>query len=410
MRLSELFTKTLREDPKDETSINAKLLERGGFIYKNSAGIYTFLPLGWRVIGKIIKIIREEMDIIGGQELFLPALVDKKYMKPTARWDVEIGFEARGKEEKGANFILGWTHEEVIANIAAKYISSYKDLPFAAYQIQTKFRNEPRAKSGLLRGREFLMKDLYSFHPSEENFNQYYKTVKGAYEKIFHRCGLKTIYTVAGGGPFTALETHEFQAISPVGEDTILVCSKCEYAENIEISKLKNGDECPKCGGKVNEQKSIELGNIFPLGTKYAEAFNLKFTDENGNKKYAVMGSYGIGLGRLMGAIVELHHDANGIIWPKSVAPFKAHLVALDGVAKEAEKIYENLLRNNKEVLYDDRKDKTAGEKFSDADLLGIPFRIVISKKTLEKESAEIKKREGKEEKLEPLTSFADLL
>ncbi|MBI4050354.1 MAG: hypothetical protein HY396_00035 [Candidatus Doudnabacteria bacterium] len=390
MKQSELFTKTLKEAPKDEVSVNAKLLARGGFIYKNSAGIYTMLPLGWRVIQKIADIIREEMNVIGGQEMFMPALVERRYLDATDRWDVEIGFEVRGKKEDQANFVLGWTHEEVLTAIVAKYIKSYKDLPFAAYQIQTKFRNEPRAKSGLLRGREFIMKDLYSFHATEEDFRQYYDVVRAAYYKVFERCGLQTIYTESAGGAFTASNTHEFQVPTPAGEDTIFVCQKCEYAENSEISKLREGSKCPRCGNKVEEKKSIEVGNIFPLGTKYSEAVNLTYLGKDGKKHLVVMGSYGIGVGRTMGAIVEVFHDEKGIIWPENMAPFKVHLLAL-GV--DAYKIYEALLKAGIEVLYDDREE-TAGVKFADADLIGIPYRAVVSEKTQKVGKIEIKKRQ----------------
>lgn len=410
MKLSKLFTRTARENPKDEASVNAQLLERGGFIYKNSAGVYTFLPLGWRVIEKIARIIREEMNKIGGVEMLMPALVEKKYLDATKRWDVGIGFEAKGKEEKKAGFVLGWTHEEVLTEIASKFVSSYKDLPFAAYQIQTKFRNEPRAKSGLLRGREFMMKDLYSFHDSEEDLWKYYDEVKEAYLRIFHRCGLEAIYTVAAGGDFTVSNTHEFQVVAAVGEDTIFVCEKCGYAENAEISNLKTGDACPKCGGEMIEKKTIEVGNIFPLGTKYSNAFNLQFVNEAGKKDYVVMGSYGIGLGRVMGAVVEVYHDEEGVIWPESVAPFKIHLIALEGAEKEADDIYEKILHGGGEILYDDCNDKTAGEKFADADLIGCPLRVVVSGKTLQEKSVEVKMRQEKSAKLLPLTKVLDLL
>jgi len=390
MRQSELFAKTRKEAPKDETSKNAQLLERAGFIYKNSAGIYSFLPLGWRVLDKIAGIIREEMNAIGGQEMFMPAMVEKKYLDTSGRWDVLIGFEIKGKKEDKANFTLGWTHEEVLTEIVSKYINSYKDLPFSAYQIQTKFRNEPRVKSGLLRDREFIMKDLYSFHADEKDLEKFYNIVKNAYFKIFERCGLKSYYTLAAGGDFTASNTHEFQVATPVGEDTIFLCSQCEYAENKEISKLKDGGKCPKCRGKIHEEKSIEVGNIFPLGTKYSEAFNLKYVDEKRNKKFVVMGSYGIGLGRVMGTIVEIFHDKKGIIWPESVAPFKVHLIELKGVS--AEKIYKDLIKRGVEVLYDDR-DVSAGEKFADADLIGIPYRMVVSEKTIKENKVEVKNR-----------------
>ncbi|MEK7151246.1 MAG: aminoacyl--tRNA ligase-related protein [Patescibacteria group bacterium] len=400
MKLSQLFTKTTRENPADETSINAQLLERGGFVYKNSAGVYTFLPLGWRVMQKIATIIREEMNKIGGQEMFMPALVEKKYWDATGRWDVEVGFEARGKEEKTANFVLGWSHEDILTAIVSRYVSSYKDLPFASYQIQTKFRNEPRAKSGLLRGREFMMKDLYSFHTSEEDLQRYYEEAKGAYHKIFHRCGLKAIYTLAAGGVFTANNTHEFQVVSDVGEDTIFVCSKCEYSENKEISKLEDGDQCPKCKGKIEKFKSIEVGNIFPYGDKYSKAINLQYTDELGDKKYVITGAYGIGLSRLMGTLVEVHHDENGPIWPEAVAPFRAHLIALTGAEIAAHELYEKLVHNGVDVLYDDRSDKTAGEKFADADLIGCSIRLVVSAKTLQQNGVEVKRRNEKEVKL----------
>lgn len=405
MKFSQLFTKTVREAPADEVAKNAQLLIRGGFIYKNSAGVYSFLPLGWRVMGKIIKIIREEMDAIGGQEMFMPAMVEKKYLEATDRWNLDVGFDVITKKNPEAGFALGWTHEEVLSAIASKYVSSYKDLPFAAYQIQTKFRNEARAKSGLLRGKEFMMKDLYSFHADEKSLFEYYEKVKEAYLKVFNRCHLRAIYTVAGGGAFTISNTHEFQVLSGVGEDKIMLCSQCEYAENIEISKLKEKDKCPKCGGGggMFEEKAIEAGNIFPLGTKYSEAFNLKYIAPDGESKFVVMGSYGIGVSRLMAVIAEVHNDEKGIIWPETVAPLKYHLIALDGKNEEAEKIYEALTKRGEEVLFDDREDKTAGEKFADADLIGCPVRIVISEKTLAKNSVEIKKRNKKEVELVPL-------
>lgn len=410
MKLSQIFTKTVKENPKDEVSVNAQLLERAGFVYKNSAGIYTYLPLGWKVLQKIAAIIREEMNDVGGQEIFMPALVEKKYLDATGRWDVEVGFEARGKKEDKSSFVMGWSHEEVLTEITSKFISSYKDLPFSAYQIQTKFRNEPRAKSGLLRGREFMMKDLYSFHTNEADLWRYYGEVKDAYLRIFSRCGLRAIYTLAAGGDFTTSNTHEFQVLTPVGEDIIYLCSKCGYAENSEISKLKAGDKCPKCGGGITEEKAVEVGNIFPLGTKYSKPFNLQFINESGEKEHVIMGSYGIGLGRLMGTIVEIYHDDKGAIWPENVAPFYAHLIALEGAKERADEIYGELTRAGVEVLYDDRSDKTAGEKFADADLMGCPVRLVISEKTLKEESVEMKKRTEAKPGLVSLTEIAKML
>lgn len=405
MRLSQLFTKTLREAPADEIAFNAQYLIRGGFVYKNSAGIYTYLPLGFRVMRKIKNIIREEMDAIGGQEMFMQALVEKKYMEPTGRWDLDVGFFAKGREDKEANFVMGWSHEEVLTAIASKYVSSYKDLPFSAYQIQTKFRNEPRAKSGLLRGREFMMKDLYSFHASDADLAAYYEKAKDAYFKIFNRCGLKAVYTLAGGGMFTENFTHEFQVLSEVGEDTIMLCSECEYAENVEISKLKEGDACPKCpsvssgqaAGKIKKEKSIEVGNIFKYGPKYSEKLALYFTDEKGVKYPVLSGAYGIGVSRLMATVVETHNDGVGIVWPESIAPYKVHLIVLDEKKEESEKVYRDLTAKGVEVLYDDRDDKSAGEKFTDADLIGCPIRVVVSKKTVEKNSAELKQRNKNE-------------
>ena len=405
MNLSNVFTKPSREAPSDEPSKNAQFLIRGGFVFKNSAGIYSFLPLGWKVVQKIINIVREEMNAIDGQEMFMPALVEKKYMEPTGRWNLDVGFRVGDWEllheenNKKGDFVLGWSHEEVLTSIASKYVSSYKDLPFAAYQIQTKFRNEARAKSGLLRGREFMMKDLYSFHASEEDLSDYYEKAKGAYFNVFNRCGLRSFYTLASGGVFTEKFTHEFQVISDIGEDTIYVCDKCEYAENKEIAKLEDGDKCPKCGSKISEKKSIEVGNIFNNGTKYSEALGLNFTDEKGDKHPVVMGAYGIGISRLMATIVEIHNDEKGIIWPENIAPYKVHLISLDQ-NKEAGKIFDDLQKSSVEVLYDDREDKTAGEKFVDADLIGCPVRIVVSKKTLEKDSVELKLRNEKEAKL----------
>lgn len=395
MLQSKLFTKIERSFPKGEESPNAKFLERAGFAYKNSAGVYSYLPLGWRVIQKISNIIREEMDAIGGQEMLMAALHDKHYLKATGRWDVDVVFKVLSGGDKEPSFNISWTHEEIIAEIAKKYVSSYRDLPFAAYQIQTKFRHEPRAKSGLLRGREFLMKDLYSFHATEEDLFKYYDEVAKAYAKVFERCGVKAYYTLASGGDFTISNTHEFQVASEVGEDTIYACDSCMYAENSEVSKLKGGDKCPKCGKKVSEIKSIEVGNIFPLGTKYSEAFNLDFLDKNGEKKPVVMGSYGIGVSRLMATAVEVHHDEKGIIWPEAIAPFRVHLLALG--KSSAKDLYNDLQKKNIEVLYDDRE-VSPGEKLVEADLVGLPFRAVVSEKTGGK--IEVKRRTEKDAKL----------
>ncbi|KKW16353.1 MAG: Prolyl-tRNA synthetase [Parcubacteria group bacterium GW2011_GWA1_50_14] len=405
MRQSKLFTKAERTSPKDEVAKNAKLLARAGFVRKLSAGIYAYLPLGWRVMNKIMGIIREEMNAIGGQEMFMPAMVEKKYMEATGRWGLDVGFEVGAKGEKNAAYTLGWTHEEVLTVIASKFVGSYKDLPFYAYQIQTKFRNEARPQGGLIRTKEFLMKDLYSFHASEKDLLRYYEEVKQAYFRIFERCGLKTLYTIAAGGDFTISNTHEFQVLSEVGEDMIFYCEKCEYSENSEISKLNDGSKCPKCGGNIQKGRAIEAGNIFPLGTKYAEAFGLSFLDKEGKKQPVVMGSYGIGVGRLMGTIAEVLSDEEGLVWPVSVAPFAVHLLDLGG--SRAETVYGDLQKAGISVLFDDRA-ISPGEKLVESALIGIPFRAVTSERTGEK--IELKLRNEKETKLVTLSELTKIL
>ncbi|MCK5465878.1 prolyl-tRNA synthetase [Candidatus Parcubacteria bacterium] len=394
MRQSKLFGQTIKEVPKDETSINAQLLLRGGFVDKSMAGVYTYLPLGLRVLNKIENIIREEINAIGGQEILMPALQNKEDWKITGRWDIDVMMKVKTFFDK--EYGLGWTHEEVVTPLAKKYIKSYKDFPFYLYQIQTKFRSEKRAKSGILRGREFSMKDLYSFHTNEEDLNKFYDLAKEAYFKIFERVGVKnkTYLTFASGGDFSKY-SHEFQTLSSAGEDTIYICDKCKIAINKEIVE-NNQPECPQCKNKnLKEEKAIETGNIFKLKTKFTEAFNFKFLDEKGKENLVLMGCYGLGLTRLMGTIVEIFNDQNGIIWPESIAPYKVHLVHLGNeteVIEEAEKIYNALQKEKIEVLYDDRKE-SAGVKFKDSDLIGIPLRIVVSEKTLKKNSVEVKKR-----------------
>ena len=404
MRQSSLFTKTSKTAPSDAVSANAALLERGGFVYKNSAGVYSYLPLGLRVIKKIADIVREEMDALGSAELLMPALVEKKYLDATKRWDVEVGYRARGIGETIDAFALGWTHEEVLTEIASHHISSYRDLPFSAYQVQTKFRNEARAKSGILRGKEFIMKDMYSFHASQEDFEAFYEKTKVAYANVFRRCGLDAYCTQAAGGAFTGNITHEFQVVSSVGEDIIYACSKCRYAENKEVATVAAGDACPKCKGAIEEKMAIEVGNIFPLGTKYSDAFNVKFIGEDGTKKPVIMGSYGIGVSRLMGTIAEVFHDDAGLIWPASVAPFAVHLLDFTKSGDTAKEVYEALQKQGVAVLWDDRQ-TSAGDKLATADLLGIPVRAVISEKTGGK--IEIKRRDSAETKL---GTIADLI
>ncbi|MEK7208605.1 MAG: aminoacyl--tRNA ligase-related protein [Patescibacteria group bacterium] len=407
MRQSQLFTKTRKEAPSDEVAKNAKLLIRAGYIHKEMAGVYSFLPLGLRVQNKIVGIIREEMNAIGGQELHMTALQDPEIWKKSGRWDeksVDSWFKTKVKN--GGEVGLGFTHEEPLTRIMTGHVRSYKDLPFSVYQFQTKFRNEERAKSGILRTREFLMKDLYSFSQDEKEHEAFYKRAIAAYKKIFSRAGIgeKTYLTFASGGNFSRY-SHEFQTITDAGEDAIHLCEQCRVAVNEEIIKEQNA--CPECSSKkLSAQTTVEVGNIFTLGTRFSEALGLTYLDEKGASRPVFMGSYGIGPGRLMGTIVELFADDKGIVWPEAVAPFQVHLVSIAGadgakVGREADKLYEALTRKGEkgrngekgvEVLYDDRALR-AGEKFADADLLGIPLRIVISEKTLADGKFELKDR-----------------
>lgn len=400
MKQSHLFTKTRKEAPKDEVSRNAQLLTMGGFVNKEMAGVYDYLPLGLRVLRKIENIIREEMNAIGGQEVLLTTLQDPEPWKKSGRWEddvIDIWFKT--KLANGAEAGIGNTHEEPLTALMDQYVSSYKELPRYIYQIQNKFRNELRAKSGLMRGREFLMKDLYSFSRTEEELEEFYELCADAYMKIFKRACLedKTYRTFASGGAFSKF-SDEFQTLSEAGEDTIFV----DEDKNIAVNKEVFTDDVLKELGldkkKLVEKKSIEVGNIFKLGTKYSEALGLAYLDENGEKHTVVMGSYGIGLGRLMGTIVEVYNDDNGIIWPEEIAPFKVHLLALsqEGEAREkADELYDKLLAEGVEVLYDDRQEATAGQMFADADLIGIPYRVVVSEKSLKAGGAEIKRRDS---------------
>lgn len=408
MRYSQLFGKTRKTAPSDADSANARLLEQGGFVDQLMAGVYTYMPLGLRVLKKIQNIIREEMNAIGGQEVLMPALTPAEPWKTTGRWEdpgpeVMFQFKGRGDRDMG----LGWTHEEVITPLAKQYINSYRDLPLALYQIQDKFRNEPRAKSGLLRGREFSMKDLYSFHADEEDFNAFYEKAREAYHRIFERCGLNAIYTKASGGAFSKY-SHEFQVLTPSGEDIIFQCEGCNESLNREIAEdMKDGDPCPGCKEPVKEGKAIEVGNIFPLKTRFTDAFGVKYNDADGKQKEVLMGCYGIGPSRVMGAVVEVHHDENGILWPAEVAPFDAHVVMLhakdDAMQKRIDETVEALEKavkeKGKELLIDDRN-MQAGAKFADADLIGCPVRIVVSAKTLEQDGVGWKERSGDQEEI----------
>ncbi len=389
MKQSQLFLKTRKEVPADADSINASYLVRAGFVHKHMAGAYALLPLGLRVYKKIEKIIREEMDAVGGQEILMNVLQPKELWQETGRWESAIDVFYKLTDSRGKELNLAPTHEEEVTDIVRKNIRSYKDLPFALYQIQTKFRNEPRVKSGLLRGREFIMKDMYSFATDDAQHEKFYQATIPAYFNIFKRFGLDAKIVEASGGIFSKY-SHEFQVLTAVGEDTIYYCDKCDFAQNKEISEVKEGDKCPKCGAEVKVAKGIEVGNIFPLKTKFSKPMNATYLDKEGKEKDFVMGCYGIGLTRALATVVEVKYDMtkNRMVWPKEIAPYAVHLISLNQ-NDETDKIYEELKKAGVEVLYDDR-DASAGQKFAEADLVGCPKRIVVSKKSLENGGVEL--------------------
>lgn len=407
--MSTLFTKTLKDAPQDAESANARYLIRGGFVDQHMAGVYSYLPLGLKVLRKVQEIVREEMDAIGGQEILMPALLSAEPWKTSGRWSdpgPEVMFQFKGAGDRDVG--LGWTHEEIITPLVQKFVNSYQDLPVFVYQIQDKFRNELRAKSGILRGREFNMKDLYSFHATEEELEAYYDKVLEAYKRVFTRCGITALPTEASGGAFSKV-SHEFQMPTESGEDTIYVNQAGDYAWNKEIAPdLKDGDMAPDGSGPVKEMKAIEVGNIFKLKTRFTEPFKMMFMDEDGKQKPVQMGCYGIGPSRVVGSVVETHHDDRGIIWPKSIAPFQVHLISLSSkdeskqeeIRSTAESLYDDLMKEGIDVLWDDRTSLSAGAKFADADLMGMPLRLVVSEKTLAENSIEWKLRESKDSRL----------
>lgn len=406
---SRLFTKTRREDPKDEVSKNAKLLIRAGFIHKEMAGVYSFLPLGLRVLNKINDIIREEMNALGATELELTALQNPALYDKTDRWDndkVDIWFKT--DLQTGGELGLGFTHEEAVTELMKEHISSYKDLPRAVYQIQNKFRNEIRAKSGILRGREFPMKDLYSFNATEEDLDDFYDKAKGAYERIFERVGLGdlTFVTFASGGVFSKY-SHEFQTLCEAGEDLIYLSEEKKLAINKEVLTDETLAELGLAREELVEKKAIEVGNIFKLGTRFSEPLGLYYKNEKGESKPVVMGCYGIGPGRLMGTVVEVTANDKGLLWPRAIAPFDVHLIVLgketelagkeddsnlNEVAKTALEIYNELTAGGTEVLCDDRELST-GEKLADADLLGLPYRLIVSDRAIKEGKFELTDR-----------------
>ena len=405
MRYSHLFAKTTKSAPHDADSVNAALLTQSGFVRQEMAGVYSWMPLGLRVLRKVETIIRDELNALGAQEILMPALQSKEAWLQSGRWDsVDVLFKV--PSQTGKEYGLGPTHEEVVTPLVQSCVRSYRDLPLAVYQIQSKFRDELRAKSGVMRGREFGMKDLYSFHATQEDLEAFYANAIKAYLRIFTRCGVDAKVVEASGGSFSKKMSHEFQVLTDAGEDLVLTSPSWMFGQNKEVSTLQEGDPCPDHPEeKLEWRKGVEVGNVFDLGTKFTEAFHVEFSDEAGERRTALMGCYGIGTTRLVGTIVEASHDERGMIWPKTVAPFHVHLVSLRAkdpesnarVMEHAQGLYEALTRAGVEVLWDDRADVSPGEKFADADLIGIPLRLVLSERTLATESVEWKFRASQE-------------
>lgn len=405
MKQSNLFGRTAKAAPKNSETISHQFLVRGGFIDQLSAGIWTFLPLGLRVFRNIENIVREEINGISGQEVFLPTLQPKELWHQSGRWDNMEPPLFKLKDVHKKEFALGSTHEEVITDLVKRNVNSYKQLPLYLYQIQNKFRNEIRVSGGLLRVREFIMKDLYSFHADEADLDRYYNEVAKAYQKIFERLNLEIKVVEAEAGSIGGNYCHEFMALCPSGEDKILICERCKEAINREAAEGRA--KCSKCGQPFKIVQGIEVAHIFKLGLKYSEKMGAKFTDKDGREKYMPMGCYGLGLGRLMATIIEVHHDQNGIIWPASVSPFKVHLLNLGQNTKKGGKLYEKLIKEKIDVLYDER-DVSPAIKLKDADLLGISLRAVISEKTADK--IEIKYRAQEKAELVSEQKFITLL
>ena len=402
MRVSKLFTKTSKTAPADEVAKNAQLLIRAGYIHKEMAGVYTYLPLGKIVLDKIVQIIREEMNAVGGMEMSLTALQQKDAWEASGRWDdkvMDVWFKT--KLANGSEVGLAPTHEEPLTNLMKNFIHSYKDLPAYPYQFQTKFRNELRSKSGLMRGREFLMKDLYNFSRNQEEHEKFYESMVEAYNKIFSRLGIGdiTYKTFASGGSFSKY-SHEFQTISDVGEDKIYVHEAKKIAINQEVFNDEVLADLGIDKNELVEKTAVEAGNIFTLGTRFSDALDLKFTDEDGTTKPVFMGSYGLGPSRLMGILAEHFADGKGLVWPENVAPFKVYLARIgENVNEYADKLYNELTEKGVEVLYDDR-DVRAGQKFADSELLGIPYRVTISDRTIDSGEVEISERKNSEKML----------
>ncbi len=403
MRYSSLFAKTLKQPPKDADTVNHKLLTQAGYVNQLMAGVYSYLPLGLRVLRKIENIVREEMDNVGGREILMPVLHPKINWETTGGWEgIDVLFKIESRTQK--QYALGQSEEEVVTPLTKQYVKSYQDLPLAVYQIHWKYRDELRAKSGILRGREFYMKDMYSFHETQEDFDRFYDEVQKAYLKIYSRLGLTAKVTEASGGSFSKKISYEFMILTEAGEDDIFYCEACDFCVNVEIAKVKEGDICPRCQkSALSMARASEAGNVFDLGQKYTKDFEFSVTAQDGSKKYPVMGCYGIGISRVMGIVVEKYHDDRGIIWPDTIAPYDVHLIGLTNndpkMTEKVENAYKKLQDSGIEVLIDDR-DIGAGQKFADADLIGIPQRLVISPKTGDK----IEVKDRKSGKIELIT------
>ena len=408
MRLSQSFVRPLRQPPKEADTLNHRLLTQGGYVEQLMAGVYTYLPLGKRVLDKISQIVREEMDAIGGEEILMPLLHPSAIWKQSGGWDdVDVLFKVPSRTSK--EYALAQSEEEVVSPLFLKRLQSFGNLSVSRpYNIQWKFRDELRAKSGIMRGREFLMKDMYSFHSTQADFDKFYAQVKESYLRVYDRLGLVAKVTEASGGNFTDKVSYEFMVLTDAGEDDILYSASSDYCINAEIAEA--GQTGPD-GESLQKATASEVGNVFDLGTKYSEVFDLKAPGEDGKPRHPIMGCYGIGISRVMGVIVEKHSDQRGIIWPESVAPFAIQLVALpgDGVTEAADTLYNQLTAAGVEVLYDDR-DERAGVKFADADLLGMPQRVTVSAKTLEQNSFELKGRTEEQAALHPLKNALAVL
>ncbi len=393
MRFTKFFTPTLREDPGEAEVISHRLMLRSGMIRKIASGIYTYLPLGYRVIRKVEQIVREEMDRAGAQELLMPVALPAELWKETGRWN-EYGKElVRFVDRHEREFCLGPTHEEVITDLARREVKSYRQLPLNLYQIQTKFRDEIRPRFGLMRGREFIMKDAYSFDRNEEEAKTSYNKMREVYKKIFKRCGLQFKAVEAESGLIGGAYSQEFMVLAETGEDALVACSSCDFAANQEKEKKK---KCPRCQAPLSIHRGIEVGHIFMLGDKYSKAMKATFLDKEGKEAYPVMGCYGIGIGRTAAAAIEQNHDDKGIIWPLPLAPYHVHIIPVqdqsERVMLTAELIYGTLSHEGVEVLLDDRNERP-GVKFNDADLIGIPYQIIIGEKNLKEGFLELKER-----------------